>query len=109
MKSKEERFLEIEKKINENSICLFMKGNKEMPQCGFSAKVVHILDTLKVTYGAFDVLTEPFLREDIKEYSNWPTFPQLYINKEFIGGCDIVVELFQTGELQKLIASQTTI
>lgn len=106
MTDKEERFKEIEKKIKENRVCLFMKGNKEMPQCGFSSKVVHILDSLEVSYESFNVLEDPFLRTDLKEYSNWPTFPQLYINNEFIGGCDIVIELFESGELKTMLESQ---
>lgn len=108
MNEKEIRLKEIELKIANNPVCLFLKGSKEMPQCGFSAKVVHILDALKVEYTAYDVLEDLYLREDIKEYSNWPTLPQLYIKQEFIGGCDIVMELFETGELQKLICDYVT-
>jgi len=98
-----ETLKKIEEDINSNKVILFMKGNKLMPQCGFSARVVHILDQLNVDYETRDVLSDESLREKIKEYSNWPTLPQLYVNKEFIGGCDIVSELYQTGELQKII------
>lgn len=93
----------IKQDIASNKVILFMKGNRLMPQCGFSARVVHILDELKVPYVTRDVLSDDILRQEIKEYSNWPTLPQLYINEEFIGGCDIVSELYQTGELQKII------
>lgn len=106
MSNNEIRLMEIKKKVQNNPVCLFMKGSKEMPQCGFSAKVVHILDSLNVDYEAFDVLEVPYLREDLKEFSNWPTFPQLYINQEFIGGCDIVMELYETKELQELLKDQ---
>ena len=99
----DETLKKIEEDIDSNKIILFMKGSKLMPQCGFSARVVHILDQLNVDYETRDVLTDDKLREKIKEYSNWPTLPQLYVNKEFIGGCDIVSELYQTGELQKII------
>ncbi len=93
----------IKQDIDSNKIILFMKGNRLMPQCGFSARVVYILDELKVDYETRDVLSDEILREKIKEFSNWPTLPQLYVNKEFIGGCDIVSELYQTGELKKII------
>jgi len=98
-----ERLKEIEKNITENPVCLYMKGSKLMPQCGFSAKVAHILDSIGIEYKDFDVLQDPLLRQDIKDFSNWPTLPQLFVNKEFIGGCDIVCELFESGELQKLL------
>ena len=103
MMDKEQRLKNIEKIIEKNPICLFMKGIKSLPQCGFSAQVVHILDELGVEYETFNVLQDELLREDIKEFSNWPTLPQLYINKEFIGGCDIVTQLYESGELEKLV------
>ena len=85
--------------IEANDVLLFMKGNREMPQCGFSATVVRILDSLLPAYQTFDVLSDPNLREGIKEYSTWPTIPQLYIKGEFVGGCDIIQELQSSGEL----------
>lgn len=89
--------------INDHAVVLFMKGNRERPQCGFSKQVVQILNQLAPDFVAVDVLADPELREAIKIYSNWPTIPQLYIAKEFIGGCDIVLDLFQKGQLQKLL------
>ena len=94
---------EIAKDIESNNIILFMKGNKMAPQCGFSGQVVQILNHMGCTYETRDVLLDEELRQGIKEFSDWPTIPQLYINKEFIGGCDIITELFQSGELQKLV------
>jgi len=99
----DEMLKKIKEDIDSNKVILFMKGNRLMPQCGFSARVVYILDELKVDYETRDVLSDESLRSIIKEYSNWPTLPQLYVNKEFVGGCDIVSELYQTGELQKII------
>jgi monothiol glutaredoxin len=90
--------------IADNPIVLFMKGVPAAPQCGFSAGVVKVLDALGVPYVGVNVLADPFLREGIKEYSDWPTIPQLYVNGEFIGGCDIVRELYGSGELQALVA-----
>jgi monothiol glutaredoxin len=86
--------------IDSNGVVLFMKGNREAPQCGFSATVVQILDHLIADYETDDVLADDELREDIKEYSSWPTVPQLYVRGEFIGGCDIVTESFASGDLQ---------
>jgi monothiol glutaredoxin len=80
-----------------------MKGNRRMPQCGFSATVVQILDHLIPEYTTVDVLQDPEVREGIKAYTQWPTIPQLYVKGEFVGGCDIVREMFQTGELQKTL------
>ena len=91
----------IDSLIETNKICLFMKGTPEVPQCGFSLAVSNVLKHLKVDFKGINVLEDPELREGIKEYSDWPTIPQLYIKKEFIGGCDIVKELFEKGELQK--------
>lgn len=94
---------EIKKTIESNDIVLFMKGTAHFPQCGFSGKVVQILKACKATFKDVDVLADPEIRQGIKEYSNWPTIPQLYIRGEFIGGCDITTELYESGELQKLI------
>jgi monothiol glutaredoxin len=89
--------------IQTNKIMVFMKGNKLMPQCGFSNNVVQILNTLGVPYETSDILADPELRQGIKEYSNWPTIPQVYINGEFIGGSDILIDMYQKGELQELV------
>lgn len=88
--------------IDNHSIVLFMKGTKEFPQCGFSGTVSRILDHLGVEYISVNVLDDPEMRQGIKDFTNWPTIPQLYIKGEFIGGCDIVKEMFQSGELQAL-------
>lgn len=90
---------EIQGDITNNKIMLYMKGNKDMPMCGFSNQVVHILNQLGVDYTTKNVLEDDVLRQAIKEFSDWPTIPQLYVNGEFIGGCDIVTELFQSGDL----------
>uniref|UniRef100_A0A832M5P7 Glutaredoxin n=1 Tax=Oscillatoriales cyanobacterium SpSt-402 TaxID=2282168 RepID=A0A832M5P7_9CYAN len=89
--------------IQTNKIMVFMKGNKLMPQCGFSNNVVQILNVLGVPYETVDVLADPEIRQGIKEYANWPTIPQVYINGEFIGGSDIMIELYQKGELQQMV------
>jgi len=89
--------------ITENPVMLYMKGTPLMPQCGFSARVVAILNHMKVPYKTANVLEDPALREGIKQYANWPTVPQLYVKGEFIGGCDIVSELYQSGELEALL------
>ena len=94
----------ISKLVSENSVMLFMKGSASQPQCGFSARVIQILDFLKVKYQSFDVLSDETIRQGIKEYGNWPTIPQLYVNKELLGGCDIVQEMFQSGELEKSLS-----
>ena len=93
----------IEKLVNENKIMVFMKGSKLMPQCGFSNNVVQILNTLGVPYETVDILADPEIRQGIKEYSNWPTIPQIYLNGEFVGGSDIAIELYQSGELQQMV------
>lgn len=93
----------IDKLIQENKVLVFMKGNKLMPQCGFSNNVVQILNTLGVQYQTVDVLADAEIRQGIKEYSNWPTIPQVYINGEFVGGSDVMIELFQNGELQQKV------
>ncbi len=94
---------QIDSLIKDNKIMVFMKGNKMMPQCGFSNQVVQILNILGVPYETVDVLADPEIRQGVKEYSNWPTIPQVYINGEFIGGCDVMTELYQKGELQQMV------
>ena len=93
---------QIEKIINENEICLFMKGTPDAPQCGFSMAVSNVLKHLNVKFKGINVLEDESLRQGIKEYSDWPTIPQLYVKKEFIGGCDIIKEMFEKGELKEL-------
>lgn len=93
----------IENLIQQNKIMVFMKGNKLMPQCGFSNNVVQILNHLGVPYETCDVLEDAEIRQGIKEYSSWPTIPQVYVNGEFVGGSDIMIELFQKGELQQMV------
>jgi monothiol glutaredoxin len=92
--------------IQNNDVVLYMKGSPVFPHCGFSAAVVQILTHLNVKFKGVDVLSDPSIRQGIKEFSNWPTIPQLYIKGEFIGGCDIVREMFQTGELQETLQSK---
>jgi len=98
---------EIHKKIEEiikkNKVVLFMKGTPEMPQCGFSMTVNNILKQLKINFFSVNVLADELVRQGIKEYSNWPTIPQLYVNGNFIGGCDIVKEMFEKGDLVKAL------
>jgi monothiol glutaredoxin len=94
---------QIEDLIKTNKVMLFMKGTKLMPMCGFSNTVVQILNAAGVPFETFNVLDNPEIREGIKEFSNWPTIPQLYINGEFVGGSDIAIELFQSGELQQML------
>jgi monothiol glutaredoxin len=94
---------QIDQLINQNKIMVFMKGTKLMPQCGFSNNVVQILNTLGVSYETVNILDDPELRQGIKEYSNWPTIPQVYVNGEFIGGSDVMIELYQNGELQQMV------
>tara|TARA_B100000900_G_scaffold312625_1_gene271415 strand:+ start:1948 stop:2274 length:327 start_codon:yes stop_codon:yes gene_type:complete len=99
----------IEDEISNNEVCLFMKGTPEMPECGFSMAVVNILKLLEVKYKGVNVLADQSIREGIKSYSEWPTIPQLYVNKEFIGGCDIVKEMFESGELKSLFKTKNLI
>lgn len=96
----------IQNEISENPVVLFMKGTAEFPQCGFSAMVVGILDTLGVKFKAIDVLADDNLRQGIKDFSDWPTIPQLYIKSEFIGGCDIVREMYESGDLSDLVKKE---
>ncbi|MCY7322379.1 MAG: Grx4 family monothiol glutaredoxin [Phormidesmis sp. CAN_BIN36] len=93
----------IDNLVKQNKIMVFMKGTKLMPQCGFSNNVVQIINTLGVPYETIDVLADPEIRQGIKEYSSWPTIPQVYINGEFLGGSDILIELYQKGELQQMV------
>jgi monothiol glutaredoxin len=89
--------------ITKNDVVLFMKGTPEMPQCGFSMTVSNILKELKVKFSGINVLADPEIRQGIKDFSNWPTVPQLYVKGEFIGGCDIAKEMYEKGELQKIL------
>ncbi|GAB6068138.1 Grx4 family monothiol glutaredoxin [Methylothermus subterraneus] len=94
----------IERQLKENPVILYMKGTPDFPQCGFSGRAVEILNALGVEYAYVNVLEDPELREALKSYSNWPTYPQLYVKGQLVGGCDILVELYRRGELQKLLA-----
>ncbi len=96
----------IQQDIDSNPVMLFMKGDADFPQCGFSARVVQILNHLGVPFKTENVLADPEIRQGIKDFSNWPTIPQLYVMGEFVGGCDIVTEMFQSGELQTLLAEK---
>ena len=93
----------IRRTVSEHPVVLFMKGTSDAPQCGFSSMVVRILDHLGVEYHDVNVLADENIREGVKEFANWPTIPQLYVKGEFVGGCDIVREMFQTGELKTLL------
>jgi monothiol glutaredoxin len=96
----------IDNEVKSNDVVLFMKGTPQFPQCGFSGQVVQILDHVGIGYKGLNVLESSELRNGIKEYSSWPTIPQLYVKGEFVGGCDIIREMFQTGELQQLFADK---
>ena len=93
----------IKKLLSENNVCLFMKGTPDAPQCGFSMAVTNMLKLLEVNFQSVNVLEDQNLREGIKVFSDWPTIPQLYIKKEFIGGCDIIKEMYENGELKKIL------
>jgi len=99
-------FDRIRQEIGQNDIVLYMKGTPVFPQCGFSAAVVQVLTELGVKFKGIDVLTDPSLRQGIKDFSQWPTIPQLYVKGEFVGGCDIVREMYGSGELQQLLTSK---
>ena len=105
--------MEVKEKINklirENDVCLFMKWTPDSPQCGFSMTVSNVLKHLNVKFIGINVLEDEKLRQEIKEFSDWPTIPQLYIKKEFIGGCDIVKEMFEKGELKELLKNKKLI
>lgn len=102
-----EVFSKIEDLINNNDVVLFMKGTADLPMCGFSATVVQVLKHMGVAFKDVNVLEDEEIREGIKKYSDWPTIPQLYVKQEFIGGCDIVREMFQAGELKELFDKKT--
>ena len=93
----------IKNQIENNKVILYMKGSKEMPMCGFSARVVEILNSYEVDYETVDVLLDQDIRQGIKDFSNWPTLPQLYVDGQFIGGCDICVEMHNSGELEPIV------
>ena len=94
---------QIENEISNNEVCLFMKGTPEAPQCGFSMAVSNMLKILEVNFKSVNVLENEQIRQGIKEFSEWPTIPQLYIKKEFVGGCDIVKEMYENGDLKKIL------
>lgn len=97
---------QIEGEVNNNDIVLFMKGTPVFPQCGFSAAVVQVLNHMGVKFKGVNVLEDDGIRNGIKEYSNWPTIPQLYVKGEFVGGCDIIREMFETGELNEMMSTR---
>ena len=105
--NKNPTFDQIQTEIDGNDVVLFMKGSPMFPQCGFSAAVAHVLTTLRVKFKGVDVLQDADVREGIKQFSNWPTIPQLYVKGEFIGGCDIVREMAENGELEQLFTDQS--
>jgi monothiol glutaredoxin len=92
--------------VKANDVVLFMKGTSLFPQCGFSSRAIAILERLSVKYETVDVLQDPEIREGIKDYSDWPTIPQLYVHGEFVGGSDIMMEMFESGELQQLVGAE---
>lgn len=100
------KFTEIQNILSSNDVVLFMKGNKDMPMCGFSGVVIHILKNLNLEFKDINILEDQEMRQAIKEFTDWPTIPQLYIKGEFIGGSDIVRELYSNGELQKLLSEK---
>jgi monothiol glutaredoxin len=97
----------IQEQLERNAVVLYMKGTPDFPQCGFSARVVQVLQSSNVKYRYVNILEDAELREALKQYSNWPTYPQLYINSELVGGCDIVMDLFNKGELESMLLSAT--
>ena len=97
---------QIQQEIDANEVVLFMKGSPVMPQCGFSAMVVQVLSHLGVRFKGIDVLQDQALRQGIKDFSNWPTIPQLYVKGEFVGGCDIIREMFESGELTEMLQTR---
>ena len=98
----------IKSQIQTNPVLLYMKGSPQMPQCGFSARAVQILQACGVEFEHVDILQHPNIRQTLPQYANWPTFPQLYINSELVGGSDIMFELYESGELQEMLKAQTT-
>ena len=105
-KNMDESLGKIKKEVSENNVVLYMKGTSSMPQCGFSSKVAGVLNYLEIEYRDINVLEDESLREGIKQFSDWPTIPQLYVKGEFVGGCDIVTEMAMSGELDKLFAEK---
>ena len=99
-------FDKINKMLDENDVVLFMKGDEDFPQCGFSANVVGILNYFNISFKSFNVLQDDELRQGIKDFSNWPTIPQLYVKGEFVGGCDIIKEMFEAGELKTYLTEK---
>jgi monothiol glutaredoxin len=99
----------IQGEITSNPVMLYMKGTPQFPQCGFSSRVVQILNHMGLKFASANVLEDPALRDGIKAFSNWPTVPQLYVGGEFVGGCDIVTEMFQSGELQDLVQEKAAV
>jgi len=97
----------IQNTINDNDVCLFMKGTPDAPQCGFSMAVSNMLKILEVNFKGINVLESKELREGIKKFSDWPTIPQLYIKKEFVGGCDIIKEMYESGDLKKVLKEKS--
>ncbi len=106
MDARDAVFERIQSDISDHQVVVYMKGSPIFPQCGFSAAVVQILTDLGVKFKGFDVLTDPSLRDGVKRFSDWPTIPQLYVKGEFVGGCDIVREMHQNGELEQLLTSK---
>ena len=102
----DESLAKIKKEVSENDVVLYMKGTSSMPQCGFSSRVAGVLNYLEIEFRDINVLEDDSLREEIKQFSDWPTIPQLYVKGEFVGGCDIVTEMTMTGELDKLFAEK---
>ena len=98
----------IKSQISSSQVLLYMKGTPQFPQCGFSGQAVQILQACETEFGYFNIFEDPEIREELKVYSNWPTFPQLYISGELVGGSDIMMELYQTGELKKMITAAVT-
>lgn len=99
----EKTLIKIKEQISKNPVILYMKGSKEAPQCGFSLKALQCLQACEIPFATIDVLENPDIRATLPQYANWPTFPQLYVNGELIGGCDIILEMYQQGELQTLL------
>lgn len=94
---------QIKEQVSSNKVMLYMKGTPQFPQCGFSGQAIQVLQACDAEFGTFDVLSDDGIRQGIKEFANWPTIPQLYINGEFVGGSDIMIEMYQNGELKKMI------
>ena len=99
----------IQKLVDDNRVFLFMKGTPDFPQCGFSMRAASILNALGVAYGSFDVLSDMEVRQGIKDFSSWPTIPQLYVDKQFVGGSDIMMQMWESGDLEKLVADHPKI